>query len=135
MDENERRKQDGISHHLSKKQHKGNKNINSRSVNWYGSINKSRGLRRKADRHSHHRRRKIMKEDIANTGGENIPKSMSTSHHRNSVTGPNCKSVWVGPPKDGRYYISNYKMNKTMWGWDYSSVTSTTVTLNDNGKQ
>jgi hypothetical protein len=115
MDENEIRIKTGIDHYLANKKHKGNKNVNSRSVNWYGSINKARGLRRKADRHSHHRRRKIMKEDIAKTGGENIPKSMSTSHHRNSVTGSNCKSVWVGPPKEGRYYNSNYKMCKTMW--------------------
>ena len=108
----ETRKQDGINHYLANKEHKGNSNIYSRSNNWYGKQNKVRGLRRKADRASHHRRRKMMKEDIVKTGGEHIPKSTSTLQRRNSIVGPTCKGVYTNP-KEGRYYITNRKMNKS----------------------
>jgi hypothetical protein len=93
----------GVSHYLANKEHKGNKNRISRSVPWKN--NRTRGVRRKADRHSHHRRRKIMKEDISKNAGENIPKSMTTLQHHHSHSF-RCNS---------RYYISNYKMSKAKW--------------------
>ena len=114
MDTFEQKKQDGVKHYLANKEHKGNSNINSRSVFWYGKNNKCRGLRRKADRHSHHRRRKMMKEDIVKTGGQHMPKSTSTLQHHNSVVGSSCKAIYCGGvPKEGRYYITNRKINQS----------------------
>jgi hypothetical protein len=100
-------KTDGLNHYLSKKKQKGNFNKKSRSV--CHKNQRSRTLRRNADRHSHHRRRKIIKEDIVYTGGENIPRSMTTVQHHNS------KNSGCMDRGGARYQISNYKMCKTKW--------------------
>jgi hypothetical protein len=98
----------GLRHHLSQKERKGEINKKSRSVCW--NNRRSCELRRNADRHCHHRRRKIIREDIANTGGENIPRSTTTIQHHNyePTYGMNMKGV-------ARYYISNDRMCKTKW--------------------
>tara|TARA_R110002111_G_scaffold65526_1_gene107361 strand:+ start:353 stop:742 length:390 start_codon:yes stop_codon:yes gene_type:complete len=67
MDEFDIKKGKGQKHHKDKRGTINSSNKWSRSVYWYGSQNKTRGLRRKADRSSHHRRRKIQKEEIQNT--------------------------------------------------------------------
>lgn len=56
----------------------------SRSKYCYGKIDKYRTVRRKADRHSHHRRRKFIKEGIKKQfieTHEQLPMSTSSSKH------------------------------------------------------
>lgn len=50
----------------------------SRSAYNYNKIDKCRGLRRIADRHSHHRRRKINREELLRHGKEAIPLGSTT---------------------------------------------------------
>eukprot|EP01130_Rhizamoeba_saxonica_P001641 TRINITY_DN11518_c0_g1_i1.p1 TRINITY_DN11518_c0_g1~~TRINITY_DN11518_c0_g1_i1.p1 ORF type:complete len:113 (+),score=8.95 TRINITY_DN11518_c0_g1_i1:3-341(+) len=58
-------KQRGANSRSVKKSHNDHKNINSRSRNWYGKTDKHRQARRKADRHSHHRRRNHVRSQIS----------------------------------------------------------------------
>jgi hypothetical protein len=59
----------------------------SRSRHEYGDPDKARGLRRKADRHSHHRRRNTVRSQLAHGvvhGVESLPgpSSGKLSHHK-----------------------------------------------------
>ena len=56
--------------------------LNSRSAYTYNKIDKCRGLRRKADRHSHHRRRKINREELGRHGTEAVPLASSTTRQK-----------------------------------------------------
>jgi hypothetical protein len=63
------------------KHHKQSQLTGIRSLNWWGSNDKHRGLRRVADRHSHHRRRNHLRNKIASgslNGIEDCPPPSST---------------------------------------------------------
>jgi len=68
----------------NKKHNDGRKSNEGRSMHYYGTINKCRGMRRKADRTTHHRRRKINREEILHNGNETqILKSTTCVQKRN----------------------------------------------------
>lgn len=75
-----------LKHSRPKQQTKGS--LGARSDYAYGKLNKVRGLRRKADRASHHRRRQMMREEIQQKGTEAQPLTSTTCAQRRSA------SVW-----------------------------------------
>jgi len=99
------RKAKGEKHYLAKQQRKGSTHSRcscgtpSRSRNYYGRIDKARGLRKKADRHFHHRRRAQQKVAISSGHSEMIPGTSSCQQKR--------KSGRLGK----MYYLSNHKLN------------------------
>ena len=85
MDEYDIRQMSGQTHWLSKKEHKGFNEKNGRSANYHGKHDKFRGLRKKADRHCHHRRRQMTKIAILNNNIESIPKSTTCKQKRKHI--------------------------------------------------
>ncbi len=69
-----------LKHSRPKQQAKGS--LDARSDYAYGMIDKARGLRRKADRASHHRRRQMMREEIQQKGAEAQPLASTTCAQR-----------------------------------------------------
>ena len=64
------------------------KGNHSRSVHQYGKINKARGMRRKADRTSHHRRRGNVRSQLAHgnvDGVESLPRPSSSKMSGNTM--------------------------------------------------
>lgn len=85
MDELENLKSHGFTHHNNKFKNKCYDSRNSRSHYWWGKQDKVRGLRRKADRNSHHRRRNHIRNIVANKtiDSDTIPPSSSTKKYGN----------------------------------------------------
>lgn len=72
-----------------KRKHQGHKTFHgpSRSVYLCGKIDKCRGKRRIADRHCHHRRRKINREELAKYGSDAIILGSSTCKQKRRTIG------------------------------------------------
>jgi hypothetical protein len=81
-------KQSGYENYQKDLEHRGPESKDGRSKHYYGKIDKLvRGIRRKADRHSHHRRRNAVRNVIAKgniSGTESLPPPSSTKSCGNS---------------------------------------------------
>jgi len=75
-----------IKHNSNKNYPRRDHRVQSRSAYNYNKQDKCRGLRRKADRHSHHRRRKINREEIAKHGVDAVPLSSTTCTQKRKDT-------------------------------------------------
>jgi hypothetical protein len=65
--------------------HKQTQATGLRSLDWFGSNNKHRGMRQKADRHSHHRRRNHIRNKISSgnlQGIEDVPPPSSSKQRK-----------------------------------------------------
>lgn len=60
--------------------------VQSRSAYWYNKMDKVRGLRKIADRASHHRRRKINREELDKYGEDAIPLASTTCAQKRKTT-------------------------------------------------
>lgn len=86
-----------------------------RSSYRYCKIDKARGLRRKADRHCHHRRRKINREELSKHGENAIPLSSTTcAQKRKSSYGsfPQPLSNRKGSAQSGHAFIWPARISK-----------------------
>jgi len=90
-------KQGGQDHYQKKKKHLGQRRCYSRSACHHGKTNKARNLRKRADRHSHHRRR-------------NHIRNMQAQHILGEMTIPRVSSTKACGNQDGHSWgISNRK--------------------------